>query len=105
MINKQDSLTGREIAVIGMSGRFPGARNLKEFWSNLKNGVEAVRLLGDEELVAAGEDPRHLSDPHYVKAASMLDDVGPIRRFFLWLQRQGSRDYGSSAAPVSGACV
>jgi acyl transferase domain-containing protein len=75
VINKQDSLTGREIAVIGMSGRFPGARNLKEFWSNLKNGVEAVRLLGDEELVAAGEDPRHLSDPHYVKAASMLDDV------------------------------
>lgn len=26
-----DNLTGREIAVIGMAGRFPGARNLKEF--------------------------------------------------------------------------
>ncbi len=75
MIDKQDSLTGREIAVIGMSGRFPGARNLKEFWSNLRNGVEAVKPLGDEELLAAGEDPRHLRDPHYVKAASMLDDV------------------------------
>src|SRR5580765_7001035 len=58
-----------------MSGRFPGAGNLKEFWSNLRNGVEAVKPLGDEELLAAGEDPRHLRDPHYVKAASMLDDV------------------------------
>jgi acyl transferase domain-containing protein len=73
--NRQDSLTGREIAVIGMSGRFPGARNLKEFWNNLRNGVEAVRSLTDEELLAAGEDPRHLRDPHYVKAASLLDDV------------------------------
>ena len=28
------------IAIIGMAGRFPGARNLEEFWENLKNGVE-----------------------------------------------------------------
>jgi len=30
------------IAVIGMSGRFPGARNVNEFWNNLKNGVSSV---------------------------------------------------------------
>lgn len=33
-----DNLTGREIAVIGMAGRFPGARNLKEFRRNLREG-------------------------------------------------------------------
>jgi acyl transferase domain-containing protein len=31
----------RDIAVIGMAGKFPGAENLEQFWENLKNGVEA----------------------------------------------------------------
>ncbi|MEK4852175.1 beta-ketoacyl synthase N-terminal-like domain-containing protein [Paenibacillus sp. FSL H7-0756] len=30
------------IAVIGISGAFPGARNLDEFWSNLKHGVDSI---------------------------------------------------------------
>ena len=28
------------IAVVGMAIRCPGAENVEEFWSNLKNGVE-----------------------------------------------------------------
>ena len=28
------------IAIIGMSGRFPKARNLDEFWRNLEDGAE-----------------------------------------------------------------
>ena len=75
MSDMPDALSGREIAVIGMSGRFPGARNLKEFWNNLRNGVEAVKVLSDEELLAAGEDVHRIRDPYYVKAASPLDDV------------------------------
>jgi|GEM_PF-3789314 len=31
-----------EIAVIGMAGHFPGAKNIDEFWNNLKNGVESI---------------------------------------------------------------
>jgi phthiocerol/phenolphthiocerol synthesis type-I polyketide synthase E len=30
------------IAIIGMSGRFPGAKNPDEFWRNLRDGVESV---------------------------------------------------------------
>ncbi|WP_052429550.1 beta-ketoacyl synthase N-terminal-like domain-containing protein [Paenibacillus borealis] len=30
------------IAIIGISGAFPGARNLDEFWNNLKNGVDCI---------------------------------------------------------------
>lgn len=63
------------IAVIGMAGRFPGARNVSEFWRNLRDGVESIRPLGDEELVRAGVDPALLSDPSYVKAAAVLHDV------------------------------
>ena len=33
------------IAIVGMAGRFPGARNLREFWQNLRDGVESIRDL------------------------------------------------------------
>ncbi|AIQ12931.1 SDR family NAD(P)-dependent oxidoreductase [Paenibacillus durus] len=37
--NRQSS---DDVAVIGMAGRFPGADNLTQFWSNLKNGVDSI---------------------------------------------------------------
>src|SRR5688572_2669045 len=63
------------IAIIGMAGRFPGARNLREFWRNLCDGVESVVFFSDEELRAAGVPGHLLSDPDYVKAAARLADV------------------------------
>jgi len=67
--------SGRDIAVIGMAGRFPGARDLGRFWQNLRDGIEAVTFLSDNELLAAGVDRALLADPGYVKAASLLDGV------------------------------
>src|SRR3954462_10763531 len=67
--------SGCEIAVIGMSGRFPGARALRERWRNLRDGVEGVTFFSDEEMLAAGVPAERLSDPRYVKAASLLDGV------------------------------
>jgi acyl transferase domain-containing protein/thioesterase domain-containing protein len=66
---------GTSIAVIGMGGRFPGARNLDEFWRNLRDGVESISRLSDDDLLAAGADRRDLSNPNYVKAAAVLDGV------------------------------
>lgn len=63
------------IAIIGMAGRFPGAKNLEEFWKNLRDGVEAVHRFTDEELLAAGESPERLRDPNYVKALPRVDGV------------------------------
>ena len=66
--------TGLEIAVIGMSGRFPGAGSIEDFWSNLKNGVESIHFFSDEELINAGENKDRLNHPMYIKAASFLQD-------------------------------
>jgi acyl transferase domain-containing protein/acyl carrier protein len=63
------------IAIIGMSGRFPGAKNLGEFWQNLRDGVESVSFFSDGELEASGIDPALLSDPKYIKAKAVLDDA------------------------------
>jgi acyl transferase domain-containing protein/acyl carrier protein len=67
--------TGREIAVIGMAGRFPGARDLRQFWSNLAAGRDAVTFLSAAELEAAGVPAARLANRHYVRAASLLDGV------------------------------
>ncbi|HVX65868.1 MAG TPA: type I polyketide synthase, partial [Bryobacteraceae bacterium] len=64
------------IAIVGMAGRFPGARNVREFWRNLRGGVESVRRFTDDELRSAGVSEELLSDPNYVKAGVVLDDVG-----------------------------
>ncbi|HLN03124.1 MAG TPA: amino acid adenylation domain-containing protein [Bryobacteraceae bacterium] len=62
------------VAIIGMAGRFPGARNAAQFWSNLRSGVESISHFRADELEV--EDAARLAqDPSYVSARSILDDV------------------------------
>ena len=68
------NLTGLEIAVIGMAGRFPGANNIHELWNNLKNGVESVSFFTDAELEEAGISEEERMNPNYVKATGRLEN-------------------------------
>jgi NAD(P)-dependent dehydrogenase (short-subunit alcohol dehydrogenase family) len=43
----QHGLNDGAMAVIGMSGRFPGAVNLDQFWTNLVSGLDAVGRVPD----------------------------------------------------------
>lgn len=61
-----------DIAIVGMAGRFPGARNLEEFWRNLAQGTESIARLSDEEILAAGVSADVLNWADYVKAAPVL---------------------------------
>jgi acyl transferase domain-containing protein len=70
-----NGLTGLEIAIIGMAGRFPGASTIEVLWQKLRDGVESVSVFSDDELKAAGIDPALLSNPDYVKASAVLDDI------------------------------
>ena len=72
-IESEVSMEG--IAIIGISGRFPGANNFEEFWHNLQMGIESVSQLADEELFEAGIDPSCLDDNNYVKASGVLEDI------------------------------
>jgi len=68
------NLTGFEIAVIGMAGRFPGAGDIKSFWDNLKNGVESIRFFSREELLEEGVEEAAINDPTYVRAHAYLEN-------------------------------
>ena len=61
------------IAVIGMTGRFPGAGTVADLWSNLRNGVESVRSFSEQELIDAGIDEQLLRRPNYVRAGTTID--------------------------------
>lgn len=63
-----------EVAIIGLSGRFPGAVNIEQFWQNLRDGVEALSWFSDDD-VAAHHSPHIRQAPNFVKAGFILDDA------------------------------
>jgi natural product biosynthesis luciferase-like monooxygenase protein len=66
-----------------MSGRFPGAAGIEEFWRNLREGVESVSFFSSDELKSVGIAPSLLANPDYVRAKAILDDVDQFdARFF-----------------------
>ncbi|WP_375452849.1 beta-ketoacyl synthase N-terminal-like domain-containing protein [uncultured Nostoc sp.] len=72
-----------DIALVGMSGRFPGAKNIDDFWHNLQNGVESVSFLSNDDLLDLNLEETVLNNPNYVKAAPLLEDIESFdARFF-----------------------
>jgi acyl transferase domain-containing protein len=63
------------IAIIGMAGRFPGARSVRELWQNLCTGQECISRFSDDELLANGVPPELFKEPNYVRARAVLADV------------------------------
>jgi len=62
------------IAIIAMSGRFPGASDVETFWQNLCDGRESITYFSDGELDAAVSAEQR-SDPAYVRARGIIDGV------------------------------
>ena len=65
-----------DIAIIGMSCRFPGANDPDTFWNNLANGIESISHFTDEELKQSGIPDSLINNPNYVKAAPIIDEPG-----------------------------
>jgi thioester reductase-like protein len=64
-----------DVAIIAITGRFPGAASVDAFWQNLRDGIEAVLHYSDAELLEAGVERSMLDHPSYVKAGTVLDDI------------------------------
>ncbi|MDP3469725.1 MAG: amino acid adenylation domain-containing protein [Daejeonella sp.] len=66
--------SGTDIAVIGMSGRFPGASNIEELWDVLQSGKETTSFFSEEQLDPA-INPELRKNPNYVKARGVLEQA------------------------------
>ncbi len=72
-LRKSKTDTGnKDIAIIGMAGRFPGANTLEEYWDLLSGAREAISFFGDDELDSSiASDIKNT--PNYVKARGIID--------------------------------
>lgn len=68
----EDNSNAPAIAIVGMSGRFPGAASLEEFWRNLVDGVDSVSKFKFDELEVSAATAQQ---PGYIGARSILPDV------------------------------
>lgn len=57
-------MSGFDIAIVGCAGRFPGARSVEEYWSNLRAGVDSITRWKDASR-----------GPAFVGAGGLLDDI------------------------------
>jgi acyl transferase domain-containing protein len=118
MSESRDSI--ESVAIIGFSGRFPGAANADQFWLNLRQGISSIHRFSDEELQALGIPPEVYQHPNYVKAGTVIDDVemfdaeffgfnpreaqitDPQHRVFLECAWEALEHSGHSTEPFSG---
>ncbi|MFD2765841.1 type I polyketide synthase [Micromonospora eburnea] len=63
------------VAIIGLAARVPGAADAEQFWQNLNEGRNCVRIVDEAELVAAGVPRETLADPRYVRAVAQAPDI------------------------------
>jgi len=70
------------IAIVGMSGRFPGANDVDQLWINLAHGVESIAILTQDEMRAAGIPEAISKLPGYVNASPVLDGIDQFDAHF-----------------------
>jgi acyl transferase domain-containing protein/thioesterase domain-containing protein/acyl carrier protein len=64
--------SANDIAIIGLALRVPGASDARQFWQNLRNGVESITDRTPDQLVAAGESLERIRRRNYVPRTAAL---------------------------------
>ena len=111
--------TREPIAIIGMSGRFPGASNPGQLWRNLSQSVESISFFKPEELGPGIEDDLR-TDPNYIRARGLIEGadlfdasffgIGPLearimdpqQRVFLELAQEALENAGYDQERYNG---
>jgi acyl transferase domain-containing protein len=78
-----------DVAIVGMSCRFPGAHNVEEFWQNLLAGVDSVREIPDDRwdidrFYSADREPGKM----YTREGGFLEDIGDFDPAFFNISPQ-----------------
>ncbi|MFD2035767.1 amino acid adenylation domain-containing protein [Belliella marina] len=76
----------KDVAVIGMAGRFPGANDIQELWDVLISNQETIKIFDDSELEAS-IDQSIFNNPSYVKARGVISDADRFDAGFFGLNK------------------
>ena len=58
--------SGFEVAIIGMSGKFPDAEDISELWNNLKSGKESVITHTEKEILESDVNKELLTNSNFI---------------------------------------
>ncbi|HVI47999.1 MAG TPA: beta-ketoacyl synthase N-terminal-like domain-containing protein, partial [Chitinophaga sp.] len=66
-----------DIAIIGVSGRYPGAKNIHEFWENLKAGEDSITEIPEDrwEMDSFYSEEKGQNGKSYSKWGGFIDGV------------------------------
>lgn len=67
--------TGLEIAIVGLTGRFPQASDVSAFWQNLQQGKECITRFEREQLLGAGWNALNVDHEDFVPVKGVVPDV------------------------------
>ena len=78
-----------DVAIIGMSCRFPGARDVNEFWDNLLNSVDAVcEIPKDRWDIDKYYDENRTPGKMYSRQGGFIDDIAEFDAEFFNISDQ-----------------
>ena len=82
--NIDPTIVWQDIAIIGISGRFPGANNVKEFWDNLSKGVCSIKEVpGERWDISKFYDPDIKNkEKTYLDKGGFIDDSNKFDSLF-----------------------
>ncbi|MCP4622475.1 MAG: hypothetical protein GY850_02975, partial [bacterium] len=74
---KHDALTSEPVAIVGISGRFPMAENIEEFWLNLAEGKNCISEIPKDrwDWEAIYGDPTKEKNKSNVKWGGFIDGI------------------------------
>ena len=72
-MNHERRIPGNAIAIVGMAGRFPGARDVGEYWANVSAGVRCLEDFSEAELLARGVGATRLGQANYVRTGTRIE--------------------------------
>ena len=83
-LTTQEKSEGLDIAIIGVSGRYPQAKNLQEFWKNLQAGKDSITEIPKERWDHSlyFDEDKNKSGKTYSKWGGFLDGVDQFDPLF-----------------------
>ena len=70
-----ESLPSHSIAIVGLAGRFPGARDLEEFQRNISAGVEIMETMSEADMDAVGLPKDLRANANFVPKFTTLENA------------------------------
>lgn len=78
----------KDIAIVGISGKFPKSENIQKFWQNLEKAEELIRFFSESELAELGVSEDKINDPNYVRSSSRIDNPESFDHAFFGYTRE-----------------